>query len=308
MNKEPKVKKNPPPVQGSWMVLFAAALWGTTGTSQAFTPEASTPGTIAALRMLIAGTVMLFWATNHDFRLSNWPWGKTLLAGASIAIYQFASFSAMSATGVAVGAIVAMGTAPVFAGVLEFFVKKKTPLHFWYLSTFLALLGCCFLLFPTENSIQINKFGIFLALVAGFFYASYTLLISLFVDDHPPQTVTAIVTCTGGLFLVPLLFKANLEWLAEINGWLVMLYLGIIATALSYWLFATGLKTVQTSTAVTLTLAEPLVAVLLGFSVVGERMGMMEFCGVFLIFIALFLIMVPVQRCKKFFNFSQTKR
>jgi DME family drug/metabolite transporter len=308
MNKEPKVKRKFPTVQGTWMVLFAAALWGTTGTSQALTPEASTPGTIAALRMLIAGTAMLFWVTNHDFRLSNWPWGKTLLAGASIAIYQFASFSAMAATGVAVGAIVAMGTAPIFAGVLEFFVRKKTPLRFWYLSTFLAVLGCCFLLFSSENNIQIDKFGIFLALVAGFFYASYTLLISLFVDDHPPQVVTAIVTCTGGLFLLPLLFKANLEWLTEINGWLVMLYLGLIATALSYWLFATGLKTVQTSTAVTLTLAEPLIATLLGISIVGERLGIMEFCGLFLIFIALFLIMIPVQRCKMLFKFSPTKR
>ncbi len=112
------------------MVLFSAALWGTTGTSQALTPEASTPGTIAALRMLIAGTAMLFFVSSRDFRLSNWPWGKTLLAGVSIAIYQFTSFSAMSATGVAVGAIVAMGTAPIFAGILEFFVKKKPPLRF----------------------------------------------------------------------------------------------------------------------------------------------------------------------------------
>lgn len=270
------------------MVLFSAALWGTTGTSQALTPEASTPGTIAALRMLIAGTAMLFFVSSRDFRLSNWPWGKTLLAGVSIAIYQFTSFSAMSATGVAVGAIVAMGTAPIFAGILEFFVKKKPPLRFWYLSTLLAVLGCCFLLFPSVESIHVDKFGILLALVAGFFYASYSLLISLFVDDHPPQTVTAIVTCTGGLFLLPLLFKANLEWLTEINGWLVMLYLGLIATALAYWLFATGLKTVQTSTAVTLTLAEPMVATLLGISVVGERLGIMEFCGLFLIFIALF--------------------
>ncbi len=80
---------------------------------------------------------------------------------------------------------------------------------------------------------------------------------------------------------MPLLFKANLEWLTEINGWLVMLYLGLIATALAYWLFATGLKTVQTSTAVTLTLAEPMVATLLGISVVGERLGIMEFVDYF---------------------------
>ncbi len=66
----------------------------------------------------------------------------------------------MSATGVAVGAIVAMGTAPIFAGILEFFVKKKPPLRFWYLSTLLAVLGCCFLLFPSVESIHVDKFGI----------------------------------------------------------------------------------------------------------------------------------------------------
>lgn len=151
----------------------------------------------------------------------------------------------MSATGVAIGTIVTMGTAPVFAGILEFLIKKKRPVSIWYISTFLAVMGCFLILSASDGSLQINTYGVILALVAGLFYASYSVLISLFVDTHPPQTVTAIVTCVGALFLLPFLFKTNLGWLGEINGWLVMLYLGLIATAVSYWLFAKGLQTIR---------------------------------------------------------------
>jgi len=72
-----------------------------------------------------------------------------------------------------------------------------------------------------------------------------------------------------------------------------MLYLGLFATALSYWLFAKGLQTTQISTAVTLTLAEPLVATLLGIFVVREHITGTVLCGIVLMFTALVLLIVP---------------
>jgi transposase-like protein len=38
-------------VNGSWLILFAAILWGTTGTSQAFAPEVFDSTTIGTLRL-----------------------------------------------------------------------------------------------------------------------------------------------------------------------------------------------------------------------------------------------------------------
>ncbi len=278
---------------GTWLILFAALLWGTTGTAQALAPPESTPGAIAALRMLLAGTALAAWAVRAEkIALQNWPVLLTVLAGTLIALYQFTIFWAMSETGVAVGTIVAMGSAPIFAGVLEYFIRGKQPIRRWYLSTFMAVAGCFFLVLEPER-LYLNGFGVLLALIAGFAYAFYTLSISLLVEKRPALAVIAIVTCVGALFLLPALFQADLSWLAQTNGWLAVLHLGLIATACSYWMFARGLKTVQASTAVTLTLAEPLVAAVLGIVVVGERLNLLVSAGLLLIFSALSLFVFP---------------
>lgn len=281
-------------LSGPIMILVAASLWGTTGTAQTLTPSSSSPAGIAALRMLIAGLAMLFMCRATLFKPAHWPWGKTILAGLSIAIYQVSSFSAMAITGVAIGTMIAMGTAPIFAGILELLIKKKKPVSIWYLSTFLALIGCSLILLPSNN-FQLNSSGIILATIAGLFYACYSLLISIFVEKHPPQIVTPIVTCTAALMLLPILFNTNLNWLLSPNGWLIMIYLGLVATAFSYWIFAKGLETVQISTGVTLTLAEPLVATILGLFFIGEQLSVTMLSGIVCMFSALVLLMRPQQ-------------
>ena len=278
---------------GPWLVLAAAMLWGTTGTAQALAPAASTPVAIAALRMSVAGLALLsgsLW--RGGIQLRSWPVRITLSAGVFIALYQLSSFWAMHATGVAVGTIVAMGSAPVFAGLLEYLVWQRTPERRWYLSTALAFSGCLLLVLDSGN-LQVDGVGVLVALVAGFSYAFYTLLMGLLVRRQAPADATAAVTCLGAIFLLPFLWQCDLQWLAQLSGWLVVLHLGLIATALSYWLFAKGLAGVKTSTAVTLTLAEPLVATLLGILVVGERMTIMVSCGLVLIFAALVLLLFP---------------
>ena len=54
------------------------------------------------------------------------------------------------------------------------------------------------------------------------------------------------------------------------RGIAVVLYLGIATTSVAYILFSTGLKRIPSSSAVTLSLAEPLTAAILSVLVVGE--------------------------------------
>jgi len=58
----------------------------------------------------------------------------------------------------------------------------------------------------------------------------------------------------------------------EPDGLLVVLHLGLVATALAYFLFARGLRSVPAVHAVTLSLAEPLTAATLGILVLKERL------------------------------------
>ena len=68
------------------------------------------------------------------------------------------------------------------------------------------------------------------------------------------------------------------------------MHLGLVATALSYTLYARGLKVVATATAVTLSLAEPLTAGLLGVFLLGESLALPAWIGVGLLFAGLALL------------------
>ena len=279
--------------RGVWLILAAAVLWGTTGTSQALAPEGSSPAAIGALRLLLGGSALAVSAyLRGGLRRHSWPVVQTLAAGGFIALYQISFFGAVAKTGVAVGTIVAIGSSPVFAGILEYLSRRKKPGGRWYLSTFVAVSGCLLLLLQSGD-VRVDGLGILLALAAGFCYASYALGIKMLLPGRSAEDVTAVVFCLGALFLSPVLFRADLHWLGQVNGWLMMLHLGLIATALSYWLFASGLATVPASTAVTLSLAEPMTAAVLGVLVVGERLNLAAGCGLFLILSALLLLILP---------------
>ena len=64
----------------------------------------------------------------------------------------------------------------------------------------------------------------------------------------------------AAVLLIPCWFMYDMSWLVSLNGMGIALHLGILTTAIAYVLFSTALKSVQASTAVTLSLAEPVTA------------------------------------------------
>lgn len=279
---------------GVWLILMAAVLWGTTGTSQALAPAGASPMTIGALRLAAGGLALLVVALARGGLRGGgrWPRVATLCAGGFVASYQLTFFAAVKATGVAVGTMVAIGSSPMLAGILAFVFRGERPGRRWAAATLLAIVGCILLVMAGGGGISVNPLGVLLALGAGASYAAYTLAIKTLLSGRSPDAVMAVVFCLGALILSPLLLGADLSWLADPRGVLVILHLGVIATAAAYLLFARGLETVPVASAVTLTLAEPLTAAILGVVVVGERLTPTALCGIALLFGGLALLAV----------------
>ncbi len=272
-------------ISGYGFVLIAAMLWGTTGTTQALAPSGATPQALGALRLLGGGLTLILIASargtlKHNLRL---PPLKTALAVLMISAYQILFFAGVGLTGVAVGTIVGIGSAPIIAGLLKVFVEGQPLSKRWLAATMMALLGCSLLLLP-GGSVTIDPFGVLLAVGAGFAYAVYTLTSKHLLVGHDSDAVMAIVFCLGAVVLAPTLLTVDLNWLTQPSGWIVFLWLGIIATGFSYLCFGRGLQTVPAATAVTLTLAEPLTAGLLGVLLVGERLTLVGVIGILLLF------------------------
>jgi DME family drug/metabolite transporter len=284
---------------GALLVLAAGVLWGTSGTSQALAPAGVTPTSIGALRLLVGGGFLMLLALfRGGFGSGRWPICATLLAGGFVATYQLCFFAAVSRTGVAVGTLVAIGSSPVIAGLLGLVFRGERPGRSWGVATLLALAGCG-LLAGGGGKLAVDPVGIMLALGAGASYASYAMSIKGLLPGRTPDAVMAVVFSLGALLLSPFLFTSDLHWLAAPKGIAVVLYLGVVVTALSYWLFARGLRTVPVATAVTLSLAEPLVAALLGIVLLGERLTLTSLCGIPLLFAGLAVLAGSLSRGSK---------
>lgn len=225
-----------------FFILLAGVLWGTTGTTQAFAPESAHPIAIGAARLAAGGLFLLcmvFLAGKLD--LKNWPIKNTLMASLCMALYQPLFFSAVTLTGVAIGTVTAIGSAPVLSGLLEWLYLKKRPSAIWWCSTFLSILGCV-LLFMNKNSVHMDPAGLLLALGAGLTFAGYTLVSRDLVENYSSLSVVAVVFTLSAIFLSPFLFIFDMSWLGSVRGLTVSLHLGILATGIAYFLFQKGLS------------------------------------------------------------------
>lgn len=273
---------------GIWLILAAAVLWGTTGTAQAFSPAGFDPKVIGALRLVVGGVALLILALSRRELGKIKDWNKPLVfwAAAFTALYQLCFFAAVSRTGVVVGTIVGIGSAPVAGGLLGRLFCGDSLSRRWYLATLLAVCGCV-MLSLNSGAVRIDLLGILLAIGAGASYAIYSLMIKGLLKDHTPNAVMALVVCGGAMLLSPALVNTDVNWLMQPRAIAVVLHLGIATMALSYWLFARGLKRVQLATTITLSLAEPMTAAILGIVVLGEQLTPNAFTGICLIFTGL---------------------
>jgi DME family drug/metabolite transporter len=280
-------------------VLIAAILFGTTGTAQALGPDGSTPMTVGASRILVGGGILAALALASGGFRGRWPIGQVLLAGAGVAVYQLAFFQAVADTGVAVGAIVAIGSGPVFAGILERVLDGVWPGRTWLIATALATSGVAVLSLASASDASLSATGIGLALVSGLGYATYTIVAKRLLRlGHTPVAVMGASFGLGAVLLLPVLLLGDTAWLHTPDGIALALYLGIVPTALAYSLFARGLRSLDASEVTTLVLAEPLTATVLGVVVLDERVGTGGLLGAALILAGLAVLALPRPRLR----------
>ena len=82
---------------------------------------------VGMMRIAIGGAVLLLLALLRGElgTFGTWPVKLSLLSAFSVAAFQLLFFNAVHQAGVAVGTIVGLGSAPIFAGVLAFVDRKS---------------------------------------------------------------------------------------------------------------------------------------------------------------------------------------
>lgn len=280
-------------------MLLAAVMFGTTGTAQALGPDDTTPLGVGWLRIVIgaAGLLVIARAARAPrpvWREHGW-W--LLVGGVGVAAYQPTFFTGTDRAGVALATIVALGSGPAFAGLLDAVLFRRHPTAAWLRGTALALAGCAVLVAAQGGDTVLDALGVIAALGAGASYAVYAIAAKVLIVRGMDSTrALAVMFAVGAVLLIPLAIGQPLGWATTGSGALMIAHLGIITVAVAYALYGYGLRTLPTSTAVVLTLAEPVMAALAGVVVLDERLPVLGWVGAAVVLAGLALGARPPRR------------
>ena len=157
--------------RGPMLVLIAATLWGTTGTAQALGPENASPLAVGSARLILGAACLFLFHHFLSKGSTKLPRVDLWLAAIGVALYQITFFSAVKSTGVAIGTVTALGSAPALTGLIAYLLTREKPGTRWLVATVITTSGIV-ILTTSKGFSEFNLMGIFLALSAG---ASYSL-------------------------------------------------------------------------------------------------------------------------------------
>jgi DME family drug/metabolite transporter len=218
-------------------------------------------------------------------------------------VYPLAFYAGMDLAGVAVGNVVALGSGPVFAALLEWLWERRPLSARWALSTGLAVLGIALLGVGKQVDAGAGPLdtvaGVGLGLVAGAAYALYTYASSRAIGHgRPSRGVMGSMFGLGAVLLLPVLLVTGAPLVQSWNTVGIAAYLAIGPMFVAYLLFGVGLRSIRSSAATTITLLEPVVATVLAVLVVGERLAPVGWVGLALVLAGL-TVLVTARRGPK---------
>ena len=280
---------NPNPTLGVLLVLGAATLWGTTGTAQSLAGGSLSGYWFGALRLATASAFFALCALASRAPAGAPFTGRlaardVLGAGLCMAVYNLAFFAGIGTIGVALGTAVALGSGPIWAGLLQAVLHRQRPSAVWWLGTLVAVSGGVLMLLGSTRHVDGGgASGILLCLLSGFSYAAYTLLNQRMARAAPASTITFRAFGVAAALAVPTAWMTDGAPTVTGADLAAVAYTGIVTAGLPYLLFSVALRHITPATGVTLALCEPMVAFALSVGVLGERPESPAYLGLLLV-------------------------
>lgn len=286
-------------------VVLASFLWGTTGTAASLTPDVS-PLAIGAFSMGVGGLLLLINAHKtlaNDLKQLLSQSKLLFIGGLSVAIYPLAFYTTMRWSGVAIGTVISIASAPFFTVVLERLISKKHVSLQWVFSFIFGALGVLLLTLGKQKNMSLEMdvttqhWGLVLGLIAGLAYATYSWAAKQMIDSGiSAKSSMASMFGVAAMFLLPSLLVTGDNLFATTTNSIVALYMAVVPMFLGYLLFGLGLRHIEASKATLITLLEPVVATLLAIVIVGEAFDVNSWFGMGFITLCLLFQMIKLPK------------
>lgn len=271
---------------GYWLVLAAAVLWALLGVFSQRLLSAGVPATEVAFWRATLATPLFVAHAARSRSLRVRPRDLPGLAGfalVGVTLFYASLNLAIDAGGVSL-AFVLLYTAPAFVALLaaallgEPLTKGKGTL------VALSVAGVAMVSAGGGAGVTPTPAAVAWGLTAGLSYSSYYLFGKWVLRRYAPATVFAYVMPVGAVGLLPLV---RFEALGAGGGaWLDLVLMAVLSTYLAYFVYYSGLRTVEASRAVLVATLEPLLAAVLAAVLFGERLGALGVVGGALVLVA----------------------
>ena len=267
------------------LTATAPAIWGSTYIVTTELLPANYPLTVALLRALPAGLLLL--AIVRQLPERAW-WGRILLLGAlNFSVLWAMLFLAAYRLPGGVAATITSVQPLMVVFLASFFLGA--PVRALSVVAAVVGIGGVALLVLTPNA-ALDALGIAAAIAAAVSMAFGTVLSRRWQPPVSALTFTAWQLTAGGLLLLPvaLLLEPPLPALT-LHNWIGFGWLGLVGAALTYIVWFRGVARLEPSTIAPLAFLSPVMAVILGWALLGQALSAWQVLGIFIVIASIWL-------------------
>jgi probable blue pigment (indigoidine) exporter len=266
------------------LTALTPAIWGTTYlvTTELLPPDR--PLLAALIRALPAGLILV--ALTRRLPQGNWWWRALVLGalniGAFNALLFVGAYRLPGGVAATVGAIQPLLVALLSSGLLGERLTSRTML-----AAVAGVAGVSLLVLRADA--RLDLLGVAAALGGAVVMAAGVVLSKRWTSPAPLLATTGWQLVAGGLLLAPVAFFVEGPPPAHLTGANLAgyAYLTIIGSALAYALWFRGIRALTATKVTFLGLLSPVVATSLGWLVLGQRLGVAQVLGAFIVVAAL---------------------
>lgn len=277
------------------LLLTATVIWGLAFVAQKAAMAHMGPLTFSGVRFLLGGVALLPFAfielrrkavKASDFTPRLWLQVAALCAafllGSVLQQYGLAQTSVTNS-----GFLTALYV--LFVPLIAFLVLRARPHPIIYVGAPLALIGIFYL---NGGRLEAFNLGDMLVVASAVFWGGHVFLLGLLSRQTGlPVVLSAVTFLSVGAVCLVLAFGFETPDLIGIAaGWVQILYVGLMSTALAFTLQAIAQQHVPAANAAIILSAESLFAALGGALLLGERLPAIGYAGAALIFLAIIVV------------------
>lgn len=210
----------------------------------------------------------------------------------AFSLYFWLQYTGVQKTNASISSILVVGLIPVVTAFLSQFIGKEHLSLIKFGALLLGLFGVSIIVLEQQTQLARGSdflFGSLCLIGNAFAFAIYSNLSKRWMQDISPLLMTGGTMISGsiGLLLLSLTDPIHNRWgdIMRLDAiqWVALLFLSLGCSVIAYFVYNFALTKISASRAAVYIYFEPVVAVVLGVTLLGERLSWQTFCGALVI-------------------------